>query len=207
MNPLLTLTRESIWWGGRRLTVVAWIEGVSSGAGLLRCGHAVCCPLVWLGDSGWIPPHCCPTDPTKMFHIPTSLSPLDPLSGFTLRSWGPGILWRHFRVSQVGCWSKQLASGPPDLAWTRTALVYLNLGTFIRVTWKEMKHTQNLLSGKVGKERRALYMNRMHGYQLVPLLSIVQLLSFLLKELYWENQLYEQSTLRFHHLRKRRCTH
>lgn len=116
--------RGSLWWGGRRLTVVTWIEGVGSGAGLLWCGHAVCRSLVWLGDSGWIPPHRCPTNPTKMLHIPTSLSPLDPLSGFTLHSWGPGILCRHFRVSQDGCWSKQLDSGPPDLAWTRPGRLF-----------------------------------------------------------------------------------
>ena len=110
-------------------------------AGLLWCGHSrLQFPGVTRQSLAGFPL----ADPTKMLHIPTSLSPLDPLSGFRLHSQGPGIPWRRFRVGQVGCWSKQLDSGPPDPAWTRAALIYcLNLATFHKSLLKrDETHTE-----------------------------------------------------------------
>lgn len=137
MNPSLTLTRECVWWRGRGQTVVTGLKLWAEGRQLSldwRCeqwaGLRTLClrfPGVTRQSLAGFPL----ADPIKMLHIPTSLSPLDPLSGFRLHSQGPGIPWRRFRVGQVGCWSKQLDSGSPDPAWTRAALIYcLNLGTF-----------------------------------------------------------------------------
>lgn len=40
-----------VWWGSRRLTVVTWVKGLCSGAGLLWCGYTVdtLSPVAWCG--------------------------------------------------------------------------------------------------------------------------------------------------------------
>lgn len=122
------------------------------------------------------------SDPTEMLNIPTSLSPLDLWSGFRLCSMRSGIPWRHVRLGQFGCQGNQTtglwASRPTS---TRTAhLCCLNPGTFQKSHLKrDQTHTESL-SGKVGKDS-ALDINEINGHQLLPLLSISQLLPLWLK--------------------------
>lgn len=71
-------------------------------------------------------------DPMKMPDIPTSRSPLDLQRGFRLRSRGPEFPEAMGGSASLGVReAKQPDSGPPDLASTRTDLLYcLKLGDF-----------------------------------------------------------------------------
>lgn len=85
---------------GQRADSCHWIEGVGRGQAVVTglkvwvVGRAA---LVWMlclqfpGVTRQSLAGFPLADPTKMLHIPTSLSPLGPLSGFRLRSQGPGI--------------------------------------------------------------------------------------------------------------------
>lgn len=103
-----------VWWGSRRLTVVTWVKGLCSGAGLLWCGYTVSSCLVWLGrfwlDSLSMTLQTCLTFPhLSALWICGVVSDCVP--------WGLEFLEGTLGLASLGVReARQLDCGPPDLS-------------------------------------------------------------------------------------------
>lgn len=142
---LLFSLESLVWWRSWRLPVVPWVKGLCSGAGLPWWGHSVSSPLVWLGRS-WLDSLSLTLQRCLAFPHLSALRICRVVSDCV--PGGPEFPEGMWGVASLGVReAKQLDSGPPALASTRTDLLYcLSLGPFPKSHLKRTEiHIQSIL--------------------------------------------------------------